>query len=462
MPLASKVDTATMPQRLPSGAISRQIRVLALPMLGEQFVVFLVGMVDVWLAGTVSKEATAAVGTGAYMNWFVSLAVMLVCTGAHAVISRAWGAGDRKTANRALEQGLLMAIGIGIIIGSVAWIFAPQVAAFLMRTDEARELLTQYLRIDALGYLAMSVLLLVSAVLRAAGDTRTPMAVMILINVINFFVSASLVFGWFGPPQGVAGIAYGTIVARWVGGLLIVAFVIIGWRGFRLRRGPFVIQWPMIWRISRIGLPGGGDAAFLAITHVLFVRIVTMTATGDESTANYAAHIIAVRMEAITFLPAVAFMTAAATLVGQYLGAGQPDNAGRAGHIAAAQGATLTSLVAVAFFVFAEQIYAAFSDDPQVVAVGAPAFRILAFVQPFLAVAIIYVGSLRGAGDTRYTMVASLIGGFFVRLPLAYVFGVVLEGGLLGAWIGMFADNIAKFCFGLGRHLQGGWKHLKV
>jgi len=114
------------------------------------------------------------------------------------------------------------------------------------------------------------------------------------------------------------------------------------------------------------------------------------------------------------------------------------------------------------FFLFAHQIYAAMSSDLQVRAVGGSAFRWLAFVQPFLAAGIIYMGALRGAGDTRWTMVFSLIGGLGLRVPLAYLGGIVLAGGLLGAWSGMIVDIIARFLMGFARFTHGGWKRVRV
>jgi Na+-driven multidrug efflux pump len=221
-------------------------------------------------------------------------------------------------------------------------------------------------------------------------------------------------------------------------------------------------DWTMIRRMLRVGAPAGAEATLMWIAQIGFIKIVAHTATGDAATVNYAAHMIAVRMNAITYLPAAAWMTAAATLVGQYLGARQPDRAARSAHVAAIQGGVLAAGVGIAFFLLADVIYAVMSQDPAVREVGARAFRIGAFIHPFLCMGIIYGGALRGAGDTRCTLLFSLIGGICLRLPLAYLGGVVLGGGLIGAWVGMWADNLAKFVMGSARLLQGGWKRIRV
>ncbi len=448
---------------LPAGTIARQVWILALPMLGEQIGSFLVGFVDTWLAGRLSKEAIGAVGTGGYMGWFVSMAFMMVGTGAAAVVARCFGARDRDTARRALNQSLLLAVVIGLIVTAVVLLAAPALAAILTQTPGARDLFTTYVRIDALGYTLFGVMLVCGGAVRAAGDTRTPMAIMIVVNVVNVLVSASLVFGLVGLPKlGVTGIAIGTVVARSLGGLLMIAVLIVGLRGLRLSLRELRPDPGVIWRVLRVGLPAGGDAAMRWITQMGFLIIVAHTAVGDAAMVNFAAHNIAMRLEAITYLPAVAWMTAAATLVGQYLGAGYPQRAARAGWIAALQTAALTSGVAIAFYLGAEPLYRLMSNDPQVWAVGVPAFRILAFMQPLLGVAIVITGALRGAGDTRMTMLISGISGVVLRLPTAYLCGIVASGGLLGAWIGMWADNIGMCAMGCWRFAQGGWKKVRV
>ncbi len=465
-PTIEFIPAETTPAALPRGpgapGLSRQIWILALPMLGEQVGNFTVGLVDTWLAGHLSKEATAAVGTAAYVGWFVGLALLLLSTGAAALVSRSCGAGDRPTANRALNQAFLIMLALGLGASVVAWLAAPWFATFLGQTEQARDLFVMYLRIDAFSYLALAVLTVVGTVLRASGDTRTPMAIMLLVNVVNVLVASSLVFGWFWPSSGVRGIAFGTLTARCVGGVLALVLVLYGWRELRLGWHALRVDWDIIWRMLRIGLPGGGDAALMATSQLFFIWIIAHTASGAAATANYAAHMIAVRMEAITYLPAMAWMTAAATLVGQYLGARQPDKAARAAHVAVLQGALLTTGVAVAFFLLADPIFTTFSGDAQVRAVGVPAFRLLAFAQPFLCTGIIYIGALRGAGDTRYTMAISLIAGLCVRVPAAYLGGIVLGGGLIGAWCGMWADNLVRLLLALGRYLHGGWKRIKV
>ncbi|MCH7872606.1 MAG: MATE family efflux transporter [Planctomycetes bacterium] len=431
-------------------------------MLGEQFGTFMIAMVDTVLAGQISKEATAAVGTAAYMGWFFMVAFQLLAIGSAALVARLFGERKIKTAERALNQAVLSAAVLGAILSIAVYNAAPLLAGALMQTQVSYDLCVTYLRIDALGFLLASVHYIGAAVLRGGGDTRTPMAVMLIVNVINVFLSLALVYGWFGPELGVLGIAIGTVVAKSVGGLLMCGVLAAGKLGLRLRLSLLRPDFALIWRMARIGLPSFAEAMVMWSANLVFMIFINMTAAGDAATVNYSAHIIAIRLEGITYLPAMAWMTASATMIGQYLGAGQPEKARRVGHIAALQGAALTTGVGIIFFLFAEPIFAGMTSEHAVRAVGAPAFKIMALVQPFLAMGIIYGGSLRGAGDTRWPMVITFFTSVCIRLPGAYIGGVVLDGGLIGAWCGMWADNIIRFLLMLGRYLHGGWRRVKV
>lgn len=462
MPYAVAFDMRDALGTLPTGSLNRQVIVLALPMLGEQLLSYMVGLVDTFLAGHISKEAIAAVGTASYLGWLINLTFALVGVGAAAIISRSVGGRDPQTTSRALHQGAILGAILGVIAGVSSFLLADQLATFLTRTPEASELCGRFIRIIASGYLLASFNMVGSAMLRAAGDTVTPLRIMIVVNIINAAVSAALVYGWGVPKLGVTGIGIGFVVARSAGGLLMAGVLLRGVKGLRIHPDKLRPDWDMMRRVLRIGLPAAGDTSLMAFAQLTFVKIISLTGTGDAGTANFAAHIIAMEVEGLSYMPALAWGTAAATLVGQNLGAGRPDQATRAGHLAATQGAALGLFSGTVYFIFAAQIYALFTSDTAVRDVGVPAFRFLAFAQPFLCAAIVYIQALRGAGDTKTTMIFALIGGIGLRIPIAYLGGVVLGGGLLGAWCGMWSDNVAKFLMGFGRFSHGGWKKTKL
>ena len=280
-------------------------------MLGEQVGNFMIAMVDTVLAGRISKEAIAAVGTAAYMGWFFMVAFQLLAIGSGALVARLFGERDIKTAERALNQSVLSAAILGAILSAGIYAAAPLLARALLQTQVARDLCVTYLRIDALGFLLASVHYIGAAVLRGGGDTRTPMVVMLIVNVINVFLSLALVYGWFGPELGVRGIAIGTVVAKSVGGLLMCGVLVSGKLGMRLRFSLLRPDFGMIWRMARIGLPSFAEAMVMWWANFFFMMIIGQRiAEGHLATVNYSAHIIAVRLEGITYLPAMAWMTA--------------------------------------------------------------------------------------------------------------------------------------------------------
>ena len=456
-----------LPSRLPPPASAAGIRgeilLLALPVLGEQLLIYCVGLFDTFLAGRISTEATSAIGIAAYVNWLGSLLFSLVSIGTTALVARHWGARDFLGANRFFNQSLPLAAAVGVVAGGLIWAIAPTIARLQNMDGETFRIVVRYLRIDACGYVFSSLSVVAAAALRGTGDMRSPMILLGFVNILNMIVSTTLVFG-FGPisPWGVDGIVTGTVVARTGGGLLMLAALARGRSGLRINRADLRLRMYEVRRILRIGIPGAADGGLTWFGHFVFLMIIARLADGELGTAIFAAHVIGIQVEALTYLPATAWGTAAATLIGQSLGAQQPDRAWRGGHEAVAQGCLLALCASIAYYCGAPAIFRLMHTSPQVHQIGVPALRFLALFQVPLAVGIIYVQALRGAGDTRYPMLFSLCGVLLVRVPLAYLCGIVLHGGLLGAWIGMCADVSLRGLLAALRFTRGKWQRLQV
>jgi len=448
------------------GRVSRALLWLALPVLAEQFLNLFVGLVDTYLAGTVSKEATAAIGLATQVVWLVSLLFSFVGAGATALVSRHTGMGATAEANHFSNQALLVAVVMGLAESALIWLGAPVLPWLLGWHPEPAGIAIEYLRIDSWGYVFYSVLVIAGACWRGTGDTRTPLYVMCVVNAVNMIVSAALRFGWGPIPSfGVTGIVMGTVTCRVLGGLIVLGLLLSGRSGIRMRRREMRVHRPSIERLLRVGIPAGADGVLLWVGQFAFLMIISRLATGGDQAAIVAAHYVGIRVEALSYLPALAWAIAAATLVGQSLGAGQPRRASRSGHLAALQSSALCAAMGVLYFVFAPQIYALFNaseDLARVSEIGVPALRMLAFFQIPLAMMIVYTNALRGAGDTRYPLLFTLVGTITIRLPLAYVGGIVLDGGLIGAWTGMFVDMVARAAFSYVRFARGKWQQIQV
>jgi len=192
------------------------------------------------------------------------------------------------------------------------------------------------------------------------------------------------------------------------------------------------------------------------------MTVVTRVPSEFPGTVLYAAHIVGVRIESLSYLPAMAWSIAASPLVGQNLGAGRPERARRAGHTAVGQTAVLLTFTAALFYFEAETFFRFLSNDPQVWACGVPAMKALAFFQFTLAPLTVYLGALRGAGDTRVPMIYTVVGLAGVRLPMAWFGGFVLKWGLVGAWLGMFSDLTVRAFLVWWRFRRGAWERIRV
>lgn len=443
-----------------AAAARRTLYRLALPVLAELYLGYCVGLYDTFLAGRFGDRVTHAVGFAAYVSWLVSMMFGIVSTGTTALVARFWGMGDVEAARRVLNRSVALALVMGTVMASLVAASTPALTMQLGMDAEGRAVAVRYLRFEAIGFLFTGVTLAGSAALRGSGNTRTPMLILGSVSVINVFTSSSLVFG-FGPiPRlGVDGIVTGTVIARGCGALLMLATLLRGSRGLQIIGSELRLWDDTVRRIVRIGLPAVVDGMCVWAGQYLFLMIVGRVAGGQKAAA---AHMIGVRVEEISYLPALACGIASAALIGQSLGRGDPEAARRIGHMAARQGAILAAFVGVAFFFGAGPVYALMHDDPEVRAIGIPAFRLLSLFQPPLAVAIVYIQALRGAGDTRSPMVITAIGMYGVRLPLAWVGGILLDGGLIGAWCGMFGDVSLRALLVSLRYAAGKWLRTEV
>jgi putative MATE family efflux protein len=456
----------TGPVTVPGASIRRQVLRLSGPVLVEQSLLYLVGLSDTVLTGRyLEADHLAAVTVATYLLWFLGSLLTIVSVGATALVARLFGAGQRGAAARIAEQAMSMALFVGVAALAAGWVAAPTLARVLNLEGRSAEAAALFLRI----VLAVTPLLACTTVgiacLRGAGDTRTGMSVMILVNAINVALSWSLVRG-IGPVPavGFAGIALGTACGEAVGGLVVLAILARGRSGLRIAPGGMVPAWGEIGRILRISLPAAGESLTNIVCQLWFLSLINRL--GPLATA---AHGVAIRCESIAFLTVTAFSVAASTLTGQYLGAGRPDLARRAVTTAWGLGVLVLSLLGV---VVASQAGAMFElflggRQPAVTALGVPVLRVVAFALPALATINVLSGALRGAGDTRWPWVIVVCGYLAVRLPLTYLLATPATGegpgwGLYGAWIAMFADLCVRGVLVAARFLQGGWSRTRI
>lgn len=445
------------------GPVRSAVFWLALPILGEQMLNACVTWNDAFLAGRISAEATGAVGFAGYIGWLMTMLFALVGIGATAIVARAIGAKDLAEARRTTNQAFVMAIAMGLVGTGFVLVTAPVFAGLLNMRGTAATIAIDYMRIDAIGLVGASISFSLAACLRGAGDTRTPLVILGGVNILNLGLSWALTFG-VGPFAGIGvnGIATGTACARWIGAIWVLGLMQRRRHGLNLHPSA---MWPdrqLLSRMLRIGIPAAADGAITFSGHFAYMTIISRVPTGFPVAVLYAAHIVGVRIESLSYLPASAYMYAASTLVGQNLGARQPDRARRSAHEATFQAVLLLVGSGCLYLFGAESLYRLLSDNPDVWACGVPALKVLSIFQLTMAPLIVYIGALRGAGDTRVPMLITIFGMAAIRLPVAYLGGFVLKWGLLGAWMGMFADLSVRALLVAWRFRSGRWERIKV
>jgi len=449
--------------------------VLAVPVLIEQTLAIGVGLTDKWLSGNLlpGPEYLAAVGLVAYCLAFLPAVFAVASVSVTAVVARAIGAGDPRTAARATAQSMLIGGGVVMAVLLVAAIAGRRFVGMLGLAEASSQLAGDYLAVVLPALPAIMFTQVGVAALRGAGEMTTGMVVMTLVNVVNAVASAALATGWGGLPRlGWEGLAWGTAIGSCCGGV-VTAIVLFSGRGrLRLLARDWLPNGPLAKRLTRVGLPAGWDGIAHAVCHLGFLSIVNRLGDVDA-----AAHSLAITIESLAFLPGSAFQVSAATLAGQFLGAGEEQRARSSVRLAAIVCTLLMSSVAVVLGLNADSLAQFFLADGQedVAAITAGLVRVVAFAQPPLAVFMVFSGGLRGAGQTRAPMLVNLSVMILVRLPLALYLSwdvIPLPGGLgaiaglglgvTGAWYAMAADLglrgvVLTFLF-----LSPGWSRTRV
>lgn len=459
--------------RLAGLPLGRQIFVLAIWPFLQQLLSWLVSTVDTIVAGyQPTEDAANAIAVGGYINWFMGLMVMGIGAGGAALIARAIGGGHKRLAHAGLGQTLVMGAAVGAITGLIVILLADVIGKMAGLEGEALTMASIYLRLVAAFIPIAAVLFVCVHCLTAAGDTRAPFFVMLIMNAINLVATVllagielryngtlySIGLGW-----GVAGIAWGTCIGWTIGAALMIRLITKRNSSLRLhthRLRPHLHTMKRIWRVAYPALldRGGHWAGNWII--VMIVGLIGATHTIGDSVQG--AHIIAIRIESISFLPALAFAAAAGTLTGQYLGANDPAMARKAARQCWFIGAGIMTILGVVFIAIPEQLVHLYTNKQVFLDKSPQLVRICGYVQFFFGSALVLQGAMRGAGDTRIPAILSNTLTWFVRLPAAFILGYVLEMGLAGIWYALCGELLIRGIVFIARYLRDGWLKVEV
>ena len=414
--------------------VNRIVFALALPAIIEMLPAA-VGIADTAMVGRLGAEALAAVGLGNQLLLLLSTILGAIGTGSTALVARHVGAGEYESAGSVAKQAVILAVLIALVSGTIILAFGEQILGFLFRkTDPGVVALAA--NYSYCGTAFPLLLILINSVLRGAGDTKTPMRITAIVNLINIVGNFFLIYG-IGPfpASGVQGAAAATALAHGCGGVLAFISLLKNPKIQVSFKQPLQIDSQIVKRILNIGVPAAIEQGSMRIGQLFYTMIIA-----SLGTIAYAAHQVALNAESISFNPGFGFALAATTLVGQFLGADKPELAERFGYRSCKMAVIFMSIMGVVFFFFAEPIVGLFTPEPEVIDLAAVCLRIVALSQPALAAQMVFAGGLRGAGDTRGILWITLSGFLVIRVGLTIVLTLMLNLGLIGAWIAMCID----------------------
>ncbi len=437
----------------------RTILELAWPAIVGNLLQTVVSMVDLAMVGRLGPVAVAAVGLGGQMLWFLNALIVSVTVGTTALVARFIGAQKKKDAEHVLVQSLLLVLLLSLVLTGFWYIFAEKALLLIGATKEVAEVGATYIRIVFMSTPCIFMIFNSEGALRGAGDTKTPMKVGIVMNLINVVLNYVLIFGkWGFPVLGVKGAGIATAIAYvWAS----ITYVIIFFSGrFVLkipRKNSFSFNIETVKRILRIGIPTGIQRIVMSGSMIFYVSIIA-----SFGTTALAAHQIGLRIESLSYMPGFGFAVAATALVGQNLGARKPEKAEQSGWEAAKLCAVFMGLMGAFMILFPKQMAHFFVSEPEVIDLAAWYLRIVAISEPPLALIFTLAGGLRGAGETRPPLYISIFGLWIFRIPLAYVLGMVLGWGPIGAWTAMTIDTFVRGGLYVYQFRRGTWKEVKV
>ncbi len=431
---------------------------LAWPSILENFMQAALGFITTLMVARLGAAAVAGVGTASQVQVIVITAFFAVSMGTTVLIAHAVGA--RRIANEGdaiTKQSISAGVILSLVLTPLTIVLAAPVMRLLGAEPDVVAEGAKFLQITSLSFIFMAIMFILSGALRGVGDTRTSMVVTAFMNVINIALVYVLVFGFlFIPELGVTGAALAMVFSRGIGAAIMWVLLWQGRRGLTVAgRDGWRPDRDRIKRLADIGLPSMGESVLRSAGQIVFVIVVFMLGT-----AVTAGNQVAQNAMFLSMFPGFGFSMAATSLVGQAIGGRNPERARHVGMTATRWCLAWMSMMGVIFFVFAEpimQFAASGADKDAIVTAGVEALRLIAIIQPPLAIGFVMAGILRGAGDTRYPMFSTSITIWVLRVPLAYLFGVVFGWGIRGIYIAMLLDTIVLMLLNIWRYRQGDW-----
>ncbi len=439
--------------------LRQEIFQLSVPAIGEMFLQLALMNADTIMLGQLGSAALAAAGFSRQFASITTIVLFAVAAGSTALVARYVGAKDYEAGTRVVNQSILLGIVLSAVIAGVGYLLAPNLLQLLGAKENVIQIGTGYLQLIFLSIFPTGIMIIANSILRAGGNTKSPMVVTAVINGVNILGNWLLIFGvWIFPQWELIGAGTATLLAKSIGALLAVSILANNQFGVKLKLTKILkLDLATMKEVLRIGIPAGFDKFAFKSGQMIMVKVIALLGTVAVATRQ-----IALAIEGFSTLPNYGLSIAATTLVGQKLGADKEEEADQSSILANKFGVLTTLVLGGIFFVFPEQLADIYTDDPELIETAAVCLRVLAFAQPAKALNMIFGGTFRGAGDTKFPMYLTFIGVWGIALPLTYVLGVKLSLGLIGIWSAMVADEWFRAVVCIIRFKTEKWKQVEI
>ena len=421
----------------PQPMSQRRVLSLATPIIGENLLQTLVGAVDTFMVARLGAAAVAGVGTGFEIVFFIISILSAIDIGATVLVSQAIGAGDTHRANQLARQAIVWGLVLAIPVSLLIYFGAGRIISLFGTEADVAVAATTYLQIIAATSVALFLSFVCGAVLRGAGDSRTPLAAAVIANIVNIVVAYALIFGNFGlPALGVAGSAYGAAAGRGLGAAYMLTAMARGNKVISLRGSwGWRPQIATARQLFTLGVPAAAEQLLTSGAFMVLLAVVALIGT-----PALAAQQIAFTALSTAFLPGIAFSITATALVGQSIGARLPGHARQAWVISLRWAIAWLGIGGVVVYIFSEQLMRIFSSYPEVIQAGVSALHALSFALPFWAVWFVSSGSLRGSGDTRTPLIIGA-STMWLSVLLAWIGVRWFDAGMGWVWSGFVVTS---------------------
>ncbi len=453
-----KLAVSGKPQDFTTGSIRKAVFLLSVPMILEMLMESIFAVVDIFFVSKVSVNAVATIGLTESVVTLIYAVAIGLSMAATAIVARRIGEKDTEGASQAAVQVIFLGIAVAAIISVIGILFPKEILQLMGGEPDLIAEGYGYTQILLGGNVTIMLLFLINAIFRGAGDASIAMWSLILSNGLNIILDPLLIFG-FGPipAYGVTGAAIATTIGRGSAVIFQIVILFYGWSKIKVTFKDIVLRIGVMLNLIKVSLGGIGQFLIGTSSWVFLMRI--MSEFGSEVLAGYT---IAIRVMMFTLMPAWGMSNAAATLVGQNLGAQLPYRAEHSVWKTGKYCAYFMGLVSIGYLLFAPDIIAWFTQEPNVIENGSLCLRVMAAGYVFYAYGMVVINSFNGAGDTVTPTLINFICFWLFQLPFAYVMALSLDFGPLGVFLAILFAEILISTMAIIWFKKGKWKLTKV